>query len=335
MGIVVPKTQLPKVPTEGAGSDGGSGESPLLIDDTDAIYHQVRDLLADGYGGVILRGPPGTSKSWYAAQIARLLTQDDGDRIRFVQFHPSYQYEDFVEGFVPNADGQGFTLEPKHLLQVCEDAADSDLLHVLVVDEVSRVDPARVFGEALTYIESSHRDEAFLLASGTPMAIPANVVIIGTMNVFDRGVDQVDAALERRLAYIPMDPDADLLAVILQKNGVAPELQDAIREFFHRLIRHPNPYCRIGHAYFDAVRDLASLRRLWRHQLRFVFERAFPAGDDQGVAEIERQWQRMIDRGAAVPAEEVGDESEIGEEGGGGVEVAAPRTREDAPIPEG
>src|SRR5690349_8035958 len=59
----------------------------------DPILVAVQALLADGYAGVILTGPPGTSKSWYAAQIAAWLADGDPQRVRFLQFHASYQYE--------------------------------------------------------------------------------------------------------------------------------------------------------------------------------------------------------------------------------------------------
>jgi 5-methylcytosine-specific restriction enzyme B len=130
--------------------------------DDDPIWLLAQDVLTDGFGGLILAGPPGTSKSWYAARIAERLTGGDADRQRYVQFHPSYQYEDFVEGYVPDPKTSGFTSRPKILLEIADEArsvAESGVegLFVLVIDELSRADPARVFGEALTYIEGTKR----------------------------------------------------------------------------------------------------------------------------------------------------------------------------------
>jgi 5-methylcytosine-specific restriction protein B len=266
-----------------------------LIADDDPILQQVQTLRDDGYGGVILRGPPGTSKSWYAQAIAARLVEGDESRIRSVQFHPSYQYEDFVEGYVPDDKGGSFKLQDKHLL-VISDVAQThpDKVCVLVVDELSRADPARVFGEALTYIEQSKRGVEFSLASGRPFAIPGNLFLLGTMNEYDRGVEQVDAALERRLGFVPMDPDPELLRAILQKNAVRAAAVALIVQFFQWLLHHSNPYCHIGHAYFSTVRDGGSLRRLWDHQLRYVFQRAFSLDQQQGLSDVKTRWDTLV-----------------------------------------
>src|SRR5206468_9708787 len=99
-------------------SDGEENDDDLStidseIQETDPYFVQVRQLLNDGYAGVIFAGPPGTSKTYYAHNIAVLLAQGDPRRLRILQFHPSYQYEDFVEGYVPRRNGEGFRLRRK------------------------------------------------------------------------------------------------------------------------------------------------------------------------------------------------------------------------------
>lgn len=278
------------------------GEPPRVaeVPDVLAAEHRVlrtlETLLEDGFGGVILRGPPGTGKSYYAERLAATLVEADLSRVVAVQFHPSYQYEDFVEGYVPTDEG-GFRLSEKHLLRVCGMAAKDSRPHVLLVDEISRADAARVFGEALTYIESTKRGAPFFLASGNEARIPPNVILIGTMNIFDRGVDQLATALSRRLAFIDMPPDVEELEDILSENRVESELKSGIIQFFRRVNNHPNPYCHLGHAYFINVTDLESLDRLWEHQLRFVFEQAFPASQvREGLEEIRRMWDDIQGR---------------------------------------
>lgn len=274
---------------------------PCDIEVDDLVLQTVLGLLDDGYAGVIFTGPPGTSKSWYAEQIGSWLADQDPERVRFIQFHASYQYEDFVEGFVPKEEG--FDLLPKHLLEMCTVAREyPNHRCVLVIDELSRSDPARVFGEALTYLEMSYRDRTFRLASLHEVSIPPNLVILATMNPLDRGVDEVDAALERRFAKIAMDPDGALLDRILVENGVDDTLRTRIGRFFTFLQRNPNPYTRVGHAYFRNVRDEASLRRLWNHQLRFHQEKAYRL-DPQGFREVEREWGRIFTAPVAPPAE--------------------------------
>lgn len=266
---------------------------PLSIDGTDDILRKVRDLVPD-YAGVILTGPPGTSKTWYARQIAAALTDRDKARVRFVQFHPSYQYEDFVEGYVPRKNGKGFDLRNKHLLEMCRVAREyGDKTCVLVIDELSRSDPGRVFGEALTYIEPTQREVEFFLASGKRAKIPRNLFFIATMNPLDRGVDEVDAALDRRFAKIAMDPSPERLTVLLKQNGVNERLTNLVVNFFRFLLSNRNERCRVGHAYFRAIRTEADLRRLWDHQLRFHMEKSFQV-DRESFRLVEEQWNRTF-----------------------------------------
>ena len=277
---------------EGADVEERSLDTTLPNDDP--VFLKVKALAAS-YGGVILRGPPGTSKSWYASMIAARLVDGDSSRLRVVQFHPSYQYEDFVEGYVPRKSG--FQLRKKHFRQIC-DTADAvyPAQCVLVIDELSRTDAARVLGEALTYLEASKRGIPFELASGRRMTVPGNLLILATMNVYDRGVDEVDAALERRFGMIALEPSKARLDAILDKNGVHGSLRAGILSFFDWLQRQGQaPGVQIGHAYFQNVRDVEGLELLWEHQLQFVFQRAFPL-QPKGLEEVTRLWRNTIER---------------------------------------
>jgi 5-methylcytosine-specific restriction enzyme B len=268
-------------------------ERRIVIDPDDSVLLRIESLRADGFAGVILTGPPGTSKTWYAEQVALVLTEGEADRARFIQFHPSYQYEDFVEGYVPDASG-GFNIVDKHLLQMAQMAAEADgKLCVLVIDELSRSDPGRVFGEALTYVEMTKRDQMFRLPSGRPATIPSNLFFVATMNPLDRGVDDVDAALERRFAKVAMDPDPLLLRQFLAANSVEESLAERTVRFFEILRNHDNPYCRVGHAYFSRVTDVESLRRLWDYQLKFHLQKAnrLDLGEFQ---RLERVWKTEV-----------------------------------------
>jgi len=269
---------------------------PCEIEDDDNRLQQVRRLLNDGYAGVVLSGPPGTSKTWYAKQIAAKLVDLDKRRVRFVQFHASYQYEDFIEGYVPREEGDGFNLVEKHFLNMCNTAKEAEgKLCVLVIDELSRCDPARVFGEALTYLEMPMRNQPFHLASGKRVAIPTNLVFLATMNPFDRGVDEVDVALERRFAKISMEPDVGILRKLLTQNGAPEDLQNRIARFMESLQSNENPLCRLGHAYFRSVADEDSLQRLWEHQLQFFFEKTFRL-DPEGLRSVQRFWKQLFGR---------------------------------------
>jgi 5-methylcytosine-specific restriction protein B len=268
---------------------------------------EVRELLKS-FGGVIFSGPPGTSKSYLASKIGNALA-GDSMRVAFVQFHPSYQYEDFIQGFVPNEDGDGFTLEPKAFLQMCMHAEDDpDHKYVIVIDELSRADPGRVFGEALTYVEHSKRGLPVTLASGRRVSIPPNLIVLATMNPLDRGVDEVDAAFERRFAKIAMEPDTTILAEFLDRNTVGDPLRRRILAFFSKVNAQAkrNPLSAIGHTFFIDVEDEASLQRVWDYQLRFLFEKAYRL-DPDGYAEVESDWKRIFAR--AEEEEESGGSS--------------------------
>jgi 5-methylcytosine-specific restriction enzyme B len=268
------------------------------LDIDDPVLAEVADLLRT-YGGVIFSGPPGTSKTWYAGEIGTHLVNSNLARIRFVQFHPSYQYEDFIQGFVPRSSGDGFVLRPRYFLEMCDRALrDPANLYVLVIDELSRGDPGRVFGEALTYIEKSKRGMPFTLASGDDCVIPPNFVILATMNPFDRGVDEVDAAFERRFAKIAMDPDRRILERMLDLNEVQDPLRHDVINLFDMMngrARAGSPQGAVGHTFFMDVRDAASLRAVWRHQLRFLVDKAYRL-DRQTYQEIEAAWTAAIQR---------------------------------------
>lgn len=245
----------------------------LSIQPDDPILTEVHQLLEDGYAGVVFVGPPGTSKSWHAVQVALALADGDQSRLRKVQFHRSYQYEQFVEGFVPNAEGTGFELRDQLMLRLMQDAnTNRSATFVVLIDELSRSDPGRVFGELLTYMEPSRRDEPFLLASsGREVAVPPNIVFLATMNSRDKSVVDIDDAFDRRLAKIDFPPSETVLEKFLLSNGMEEAFRRRIVAFFKWVNgRYP-----LGHTFFRSVKDADGLKRLWNTQLRFVFEKQF------------------------------------------------------------
>jgi 5-methylcytosine-specific restriction enzyme B len=127
------------------------------------------------------------------------------DRVHLVQFHPSFAYEDFVEGYRPIKSG-GFELVPGPLLEVAEQARSVDGPVVLIIDEINRANVAKVLGELYFLLE--YRNENIRLQySRRTFQLPANLWIIGTMNTADRSIALLDAALRRRFFFIPLFPD--------------------------------------------------------------------------------------------------------------------------------
>ena len=159
---------------------------------------------------VILHGPPGVGKSFIAQELAyALIKAKDTERVKFIQFHQSYSYEDFIEGFRPTPKG---TFELKHGLfrTFCEKArSDPQNQYVLVIDEINRGNLSKICGELLLLIESDKRSQKFALNlaySNDSFYVPANLFLVGLMNTADRSLALVDYAIRRRFAFIPLVP---------------------------------------------------------------------------------------------------------------------------------
>jgi alkylated DNA nucleotide flippase Atl1 len=177
----------------------------LLMDQ--AELSKIVDLLWERKQ-IILYGPPGTGKTYLASKLARHLT-DDG-AVKLVQFHPSYTYEDFFEGFRPEPGGSGtltFTLRAGPFRDFAEvAAANSSIAYILIIDEINRANLAKVFGELYFLLE--YRDESISLqySPDKEFTLPQNLFLIGTMNTADRSIARIDTAMRRRFAFVELDP---------------------------------------------------------------------------------------------------------------------------------
>src|SRR5690606_11386549 len=157
---------------------------------------------------VVLYGPPGTGKTFLAQALAEHVT-GGAWASEVVQFHPSYTYEDFFEGYRPVLGDSGkvdFTIRPGPLRRIAEAAADSPTIpHVLVIDEINRANLAKGFGEL--YFPLEYRNQPISLQySDMEFTLPENLFVIGTMNTADRSIALVDAAMRRRFYFVEMAP---------------------------------------------------------------------------------------------------------------------------------
>ncbi|MGH3292110.1 MAG: AAA family ATPase [Trebonia sp.] len=211
-GALVPDPKGPKAPKEpkkqlGFNPVTEEAAADLLIDQSE--LQKIADLLWERKQ-VIFYGPPGTGKTYLAKALAGHLTEDGAAKL--VQFHPSYTYEDFFEGFRPKAAENGtgaltFELTPGPFRLFAETAKNNQTTpYILIIDEINRANLAKVFGELYFLLE--YRDEAISLqySPKEEFTLPPNLFIIGTMNTADRSIARIDNAMRRRFAFIELDP---------------------------------------------------------------------------------------------------------------------------------
>jgi 5-methylcytosine-specific restriction endonuclease McrBC GTP-binding regulatory subunit McrB len=236
---------------------------------------------------LILQGVPGTGKTHVARGLAQLLTGGAEDRIRLVQFHPAYSYEEFVEGIKARTVEVGGRHEVTYPVEdgvLCQFAAKAAArpaeAFVLLVDEINRGNLPRVFGELLYLLE--YRDQEVVLPySRRPFRLPPNLYVLGTMNAADRSVTTVDQALRRRFSFLEMPPDARVLADWLGVHPPAePDLATRVVRLFtglnKRLAKDLGGGCQVGHSYFMVPHlTEARLRTVWEHHVTPVLEGYF------------------------------------------------------------
>ncbi|WP_198587301.1 McrB family protein [Glycomyces xiaoerkulensis] len=230
---------------------------------------------------IVLYGPPGTGKTYLAQELAAHLT--DRDAVELVQFHSSYSYEDFFEGFrpTPAKDGSvGFELRPGPLRDLARKAHNDPRPHVLIIDEMNRADLSRVFGELYFLLEYRERSVRLQYSPGESFSLPENVYLIGTMNTADRSIALLDAAIRRRFAFEEMHPEEwpvrDLLTRSLGGDAT-DDPRPALLRALNEAIPESDRDFKIGPSYLmgsEAETD-AGLARIWRHDLLPLLEEHF------------------------------------------------------------
>ncbi|MBU1242115.1 AAA family ATPase [Myxococcota bacterium] len=225
-------------------------------------------------GQAILYGPPGTGKTHVARHLARVLVGGGAGFIELLQFHPGYTYEDFVQGLRPVMMEGGqlqYRMEPGRFLQFCERASQTTDPCVLILDEINRANLARVFGELMFLLE--YRDQHIPLSGGKTLAIPENVVLLGTMNTADRSIALVDHALRRRFVFLQLEPDYELLRSHLRAKGWSPDdLVSVLREINEAIA---NPSFSVGISYFLGPDLPTHLEDIWHMELETYLEEYF------------------------------------------------------------
>lgn len=169
-------------------------------------YDTLTELL-ETKCNVILQGAPGVGKTFTAKRLAySIMGQKDASRVVMVQFHQSYSYEDFIQGYKPSKEG--FELENGVFYKFCKEAEeDNERLYFFIIDEINRGNLSKILGELMMLIEKDKRGEKLkLLYSNEWFTVPQNVRIIGMMNTADRSLALMDYALRRRFAFFDFAP---------------------------------------------------------------------------------------------------------------------------------
>lgn len=258
---------LPYVPVDDGVEVTGLSESYTLDDALRSLFFDrqfAEDLvlLWRANKNLILQGPPGVGKSFAAQKLAFVLMgKEDRSRLGHVQFHQSYSYEDFVEGYRPSE--MGFELRAGKFVEFCRRAeADPNQTYVYIIDEINRGNLSKILGELMLLIENDKRDPrwAMPLASGrSKFYVPANVFLLGLMNTADRSLAVVDYALRRRFAFVDIDPA--ISSVAFEKHLAEMKISDVLTKKIIGKIGELNqeisrdtvnlgPGFAIGHSYF-------------------------------------------------------------------------------------
>jgi 5-methylcytosine-specific restriction protein B len=224
---------------------------------------------------IALAGVPGTGKSHLGAIAAQNISGEPL-RVREIQFHQGFTYEEFVEGLRLDAGGSVSTKPGAFIEWNDIAAADESRKYVLLIEELTRANVSAVLGELLTYVE--HRDRVFQLTySRRPTKIAKNLIIVATFNPSDRSAIDIDAALLRRLRILSFPPSRIQLDEMLVAQAMDEPLRIQVAKVFSECeSRHSIDFEAVmpfGHGIFAGAKTEEDLYDLWHQRIRHFLYR--------------------------------------------------------------
>lgn len=275
--------------------------SDVFLNNEEAL--NIIDLLATKKN-IILQGSAGVGKTFLAKKIAKCLQEDyTEERIEVIQFHQSYSYEDFIQGYRPTE--KSFELRNGIFYELCERAKqDISAPYFLIIDEINRGNLSKIFGELMMLIEADKRGEKHAITltyskANEKFYVPDNLYIIGTMNTADRSLTIVDYALRRRFAFIKMNPNfGEEFISFLASKGVSKEIIQTIvdkMKMLNEIILNDDSLgegFEIGHSYFCSYKS-GDQKKWFENVIKYEI---IPLIDEYWFddKELASQYQRMI-----------------------------------------
>ena len=235
---------------------------------------------------IILQGAPGVGKSYMAKRLAySIIEAKDESKIEMIQFHQSYSYEDFIEGFRPNIEKDGkFDLMPGVFKKFCKIASyDLDNDYFFIIDEINRGNLSKIMGELMLLIEHDKRGEQFamkLTYSGAKFYVPENIHIIGMMNTADRSLAMMDYALRRRFSFIAIESaysNEKFIADFKAKYPDADSVINKMKKLNMLITEELDKGHEIGHSYFcsgEALND-KDIESIFKYEIEELLREYF------------------------------------------------------------